>query len=527
MTSISIPLSEFRRATALYRFTDHDEREELGMLRLRCDGNRRTWAGSDGSEGMVVLGGSDRNVYDLGLSWALISAAEALAGGDDTADLRVEAEVEDGVPLIHLIGTRGRSTFWDRQLDYPTITQPLIEEDSVAGVATVGAGTLRDALESMRYKRVHLADKDAADAITMTFVDGELVLQKREPDVGRLDVNVSAPGAWSDVSVGVSAQALHRLLDAVHPSDEVTIKLSKWNSDVLSFESEEWFAFLHPYRTPNAVAKDQVTTLLRDMFGPVALHTDADGDHPLRLHGNPIYGRFHLDDEQTLWFRVFAVVVRDISGGPEVFTELNELNANTTFVRLFHVGEQILAEVDLLAATLDRAELDAAITRITAIAEEVMPTLSAVLGGSVPADASEKRWSDYRSTILEAELIPGRLFNLNGPDALDEFPFPDRCFAITAWNPMGTSRSPEKNRELNQAVAKDVVDLGGMFVRGFGASPDGEYSEETLFVWGIDRENVRILGRRAQQDAIFEVDADSVRLISCFDDRQDEWPRRS
>jgi len=92
---------------------------------------------------------------------------------------------------------------------------------------------------------------------------------------------------------------------------------------------------------------------------------------------------------------------------------------------------------------------------------------------------------------------------------------------------MGTTRPANKNRELNQAVAKDIVDHGGMFVRGFGASPEGDYSEETLFVWGLTRDDIRSMGRRAQQDAVFEINADHVRLVSCFDSRVEEWARTS
>jgi len=526
MVAISIPVSEIQRARVLYRFTTYDERGEFGMLRLRSDGVRRIWVGSDNREGMVLLGGSDTGVYDISLSWATISAAEAAVDGDESADVTIEAVTSDDVPLIHVTGPHGRSTYWDRQLGYPVIQLPLFPEDRIAGQATIAVDRLRAALTSVSVRRIGGDEEKSNDSIRMTFHNGEIVLQKREAEVGRLDVSAAAPGAWSNVSVDVSSSAMSRVLDAVRPSDDVTITLSISNGDPLAFESADWFAYVMPFRTENALASDRVEELLREMFGPVALHIDDDGDYPLKLHGNQIYGRFNTDDDGALWFQVFAIVIRDISPSPEVFAELNDLNANTRYVRLFLVDGQVLAEVDLLAATLDKEELSAAIDRITQITDEVMPTLSAVLGGTVPGDASERRWAAYRPTILEAEVRPGYLYQLNGPDAVDEFPFPDRCFAITAWNPMGTMRPPQKNRELNQAVATDVINQNGMFVRGFGSSPDGEYSEETLFVWGLDLESVREMGRRAQQDAIFEVTDEVIRLVSCFDDRVEEWPRR-
>lgn len=527
MVTVSVPLSELRQARSLYRFMSFDERSELGMLRLRSDGTHRSWTGSDGREGMTIIGGPDSAVYDIGLTWAMISAAEAFVDGDDFAEVQIAAVARGGEPVIDVSGPLGRSTFWDRQLGYPTIDRPLIPEDQVAGEASVSVHRLLDALASVQWKRADAADENTNDPILMTFEDGEVLLEKHEDGVGRLDVRINAPGAWSDVKVSISAQAVHRVLDAAHPSDVVTIRLSKWNTDPVSFDSADWFAFVMPNRTENAIAVARVENVLREMFGPVALHKDDDGDYPLKLQGNQVYGRFTVDDDGTLWFQAFAIVVRDIEASPEVFSELNDLNANTRFVRLFHYGSQVLAEVDLLAATLDREELGAALERIARITDDVMPTLSAVLGGTLPDDAREHRWNNYRSTILEAEVIPGKLFHLNGPDAIDDFPFPDRCFAITAWNPMGTTRPPEKNREINQMVANDVINLNGMFLRGFGSSPEGDYSEETLFVWGLDRDSIRAMGRRAQQDAIFEIDAETVHLVSCFDDRIETWQRRS
>jgi hypothetical protein len=33
------------------------------------------------------------------------------------------------------------------------------------------------------------------------------------------------------------------------------------------------------------------------------------------------------------------------------------------------------------------------------------------------------------------------------------------------------------------------------------------------------------MGRRAKQDAIFEIDGDAVRLVSCIGTEVEEWPR--
>jgi hypothetical protein len=381
------------------------------------------------------------------------------------------------------------------------------------------------AVQAVRTRRVRGQD-DRPDTFTLSFDDDEIVMSRYEPRVGRIDFRVAAPGAWSTVEVEVPADDLIAVLSAVGPSDEVRISLGQYNADPIAFESDNWFGFVMPFVTANSQAAKSVKELLRDMFGPVALNADADGDYPLQVIDTPVYGRFYTDEDHTLWFRVFAVVVADIEASPEVYAELNEQNANGRFVRLFHVEDQILAEVDLLASTLERVELREAIDRITTMTEEIMPTLTAVLGGHVPGDLFEQRWQVYRTTILEAEITPGRRVQLNGPDAVEEFAFPERCFVITGWNPMGTTRTLEANRDMNDHIAHDVIDHGGRFVYGIGRSPEGDHVEESLFVWGVDRDVICAMGSRAQQDAIFELDADTITLVSCVDDRSASWPRR-
>lgn len=413
----------------------------------------------------------------------------------------------------------------DRHTDYPGFDPPLLNPEHVAGKATLNVDALMGAVHAVRTRRVRGHD-DRPDTLTFAFHKDEVVLSRYEPRVGRIDFRVAAPGAWATVEVEVSADDLINVLSAVRPSDQVTISLSQYNVDPIALESDEWFGFVMPFRTANAKVAVSVRELLREMFGPVAVNTDADGDYPLQLINNPVYGRFHTDEDQTLWVQVFAVVVDDIAASPEVYAELNEQNANGRFVRLFHVEKQILAEVDLLASTLERVELQEAIDRITTMTEEIMPTLTAVLGGHVPGDSLAYRWQTYRTSILEAEILPGQRVHLNGSDGIEDFPFPERCFVITDWNPMGTTRTLEANRDMNDHIAHDVIDHGGRFVYSIGRSPDGDHVEESLFVWGVDREIIRDLGTRARQDAIFELDADTIKLVSCVDDRIESWPRR-
>lgn len=91
---------------------------------------------------------------------------------------------------------------------------------------------------------------------------------------------------------------------------------------------------------------------------------------------------------------------------------------------------------------------------------------------------------------------------------------------------MGTTRILEANRNMNDHIAHDVIDHRGRFVFGIGRSPEGDHVEESLFVWGVESAVIRAMESRAQQDAIFEIDENTITLVSCVDDRTESWPRR-
>ena len=71
-----------------------------------------------------------------------------------------------------------------------------------------------------------------------------------------------------------------------------------------------------------------------------------------------------------------------------------------------------------------------------------------------------------------------------------------------------------------------IVDHGGTFAKGIGRSSDGRHVEESLIVWGVEREFMRVLGRKVQHDAIFEIDSEAVYLIACAADQVESWSRQ-
>lgn len=526
MTALQIPKSEFDRIRSLWQFTTVDERSGVGQVRLRSDGSRRSWTVTNPHFGMVVAGGSDRQVYDVGLPWPAVHATDYASWTED--DLTVTLEQIGDTPVIRLAGTGGGTLHWNRDLGFPDIDLWSADSDRFGGSASVGVTSLQQLVAIASIKREWDEDGDRlpGSECWLRFDEGSIVISNRSHELGRMDLTLHAPGADSDVQVLVNPDFLRTLCAHLPSSDEVTIRLSRFNDDPIVFEGSDWQAFLMPMTTPHNRLVGDLEDLLEHTFGPLARIRDHDGDYPLRRHGLPIYGHVHEDDASTVWFRVFAVLAGGIDPSTEVFRELNDLNTNGRYARLFHVDRQILAEVDLLVTTLDADELREAVDRITTIASEVMPTLTLVLGGEVAGNDFDRRWAAYRGSVLEAQIVPGRTVVIAGPGAVGEWPYPGPVHVITGWNPSGRSDVGDQwNRNVNQAIAADVIEHGGRFVDGVGRSASGDHAEESLVVWGLDRATVRSMGVRAAQDAIFEVDADEVRLISCVDDKIDVWPR--
>lgn len=132
-----------------------------------------------------------------------------------------------------------------------------------------------------------------------------------------------------------------------------------------------------------------VEKLLREPFDLAELIQDSDGDYPFR-HGTAAYFVRVLDRDPPL-VRVFAVAVGNVEGSPELYEELNELNASLSMVRLSHSGDCVFVEIDLFADSLEHEQLLHACLTVGGVADHVGPLLAATFGGATafPVDEDE------------------------------------------------------------------------------------------------------------------------------------------
>jgi uncharacterized protein DUF3293 len=73
---------------------------------------------------------------------------------------------------------------------------------------------------------------------------------------------------------------------------------------------------------------------------------------------------------------------------------------------------------------------------------------------------------------------------------------------ITAANPHGVARNAWENEIANAALVKSQTEAGFACYQGEGRAPDGSWTEASVLVVGISREDAEIVGRAFAQNAI-------------------------
>jgi len=494
------------------------------VVRLRQQGGRRTWSAMDERVGAYFVVDCGLEEIDIGIPRAVLYVVFHDQFGSDEATVRINDE-GDGRPMVEVSGL-GTSA---RLAAYSTTAKPMREldpmRDGVTAAASVIAGALYEALILStgvpdRYER----DEDPpnwrlaveSDAVVMTShwrSHGEAVIRVRTDSTAGSDEVQIEP---------VSLQTILTCFDS-----GATVALSILNDDKSHFvmiSDLKKVAFARLPLVGVARVRPRIERVIQEVCGASALVRDKDGDYPLDLSYLPIYAR--LVETGSCALQVFAVVLSDVDASIELLKELNDLNVHCAFTRVIHVEHQVLIETDLAADDVDDDTLRDAMSRVRRLANDVTPLLRAVFGGNVGDGAgADDRNELYRQAVIEAEVTPGVLIALNGPDGVPEWPSPEPVYVITGWYPRGVALSPQESHLANRSIALAIVERGGKFVHGHGRSPDGSHVEPSLVAWGISETAARNIGLDADQDAVFRVDEHHVSMLSCADATSEQWSR--
>lgn len=96
--------------------------------------------------------------------------------------------------------------------------------------------------------------------------------------------------------------------------------------------------------------------------------------------------------------------------------------------------------------------------------------------------------------------------------------WPCRFAILTAWATTGEHWPDERNRAADERLRQELVQRGLPHHRIVGASPDGQHAEPGWIVETELQEAIQ-LGQAHRQDALYWVEADALRVVSCRDGR--------
>jgi hypothetical protein len=525
--TVTIPHEELEEAWNIVHIIKPGETRAMGQVRLQCDGTQRRWSATDSIRAAQVIGGIDSKTYSIGIP-PLVLGASNLAQ-DSGGDVTLTVDTETNTLVIE--GGQASFTLPTQHHDFPDVDGRMLTDDVVGAEIKVRAEVLFDLVKTAMILREYSEDEydeygTVFPAPFWIFIDdGKVGAVVDWKTVGQSRFQVNGENARGSRYTMVNPHLLKSIIRIFDQTDELTFKIPTTVDHPISLDSGSRAALLMPLQTRMSRARQHVEKVLTDEFGHLAAIMDEDGDYPISRHGSQIFGRLVSDDDVPV-FRLFALLLEKCEPTEELLREINDLNTTASFVRLFVNEDVVIAEADVVAEFMTPNEVSTAAERVWTMAQNVIPTLAAVLGGTQFEDPLLHRLEKYRTTIVEAEVFPGTNVLLNGPDAIEEWPFPGPVHVVTAWYPEGVGLSEVDAADINRQIAKDILAADGRFVLATGRPSGDDRSEPSLVAWNIEREKALEIANAACRDAVLEIDADHVHLLTIRGDITESWPRR-
>lgn len=394
-TIIEISADEWRQVLhGVVPFTGDDERTPSGHLLLRGDGTRRSWVGTDGFQLAVLDAGPWTPQVRVALPLRTVKAALELFAADEDPTLVVHTDDEDPADVrLSVRSARADLSFpagpagfedLDAILTAP-LDQPYIDVRVPRRVLHGVVAVARDAPNG-----VDLDDPDTRLPLFWLETTPEQLLVRVDWDeLGAATYAVTA-AADGHTQMPVNPRYLAGFLTALDDlgaDEDIVVELPANRRGPLMLRSGSWLGYLMPIDTTPESHRRRLETELMQLLGVDELVRDEDGDYPIALERGRLYVR--LSTEEPARVQVFSIVLRDVASTHELLVELNSLNAGVGFARVFWVNDQVLAEVELLAETLDLEELANACATVARVSDELGPLLAASFGADAPTDPAD------------------------------------------------------------------------------------------------------------------------------------------
>lgn len=526
MGEVAIGASDWRQVAELVApFAYDDEHIGPGHVHLLASEGSATWSAGGGNHWVSLRTSCGEGFVDTLLPPRIVAAAARQAAVSDAVTVSSEGpgailRVGDSTVAFEL------SLPQLQPLDVGEVLARVRSQPSVA--VTVGLRELREVVEIAALAPTcnQRGEDHRAPLLWMEVATNRLMFSVEWLGMGTATYSVAASGEAS-ARVAVSPGHLSRFCNAIDAED-VVLSLPVVKGGSLMVEAGDWVAVTSPMLTGVERHRFRVEQVLNEVFGPGSTLRDDDGDYRLPVGRTATFAR--LEDGPAR-LQVFAIALAGVPMSEALLVELNDQNAGLSFVRTFWVDDQVLVEGDVMADALDPEALVTTCKSVEILASQIAPILASMFGGTPGPDAwggGEWLWRRFAETIISVEVDPGRWADLNGPACVEQIPFGEPLHVLSAANPGGrASSSPEEDERAQGALVAELWKSSDLTIaRAEGRSPDGSHVEEAVAVVGLDRDAARRIGARYGQEAVFEVDATTVSVVSCESDRVDALPRR-
>jgi hypothetical protein len=379
--SISISVDEWRDiVTWMYASLGRTEQSPYGHFLLECEGTRRTWVTSDTAQLTVVRGEgpAPRGLDDPSEPFSVLVNSRFFRRGNprdvmltvtQDDDGRQQRFVTDGVEVTlpeHpddfvdwrtvLAGVTGTPVDVD--------TEHLRDACSAASIVPCGIETTTDPVHAWVFIR-----------------DGKLHLET--PWVNYPSTTVKVPVLGDAIDTGPALVNIRRLIDLLSAIDfeRTTLHLPAGAMLPIGLRSGDYEAVLAPvdrWGDERRLLEDLLCTFLQ----VDTVTADADGDYPVAtLEGHDLWVRLRTGVDPVS-VQVFGVLANGVDPDPGLFEELNSINASATHVKVIWASGAVMAEVDLVAESLDVAELGNALRVVRDTVERYRDVLNIYFGSS-------------------------------------------------------------------------------------------------------------------------------------------------
>ena len=386
--TLYISADEWRDITTwMYASLGFDEHSPSGHFLLECEGSKRTWVTSDGEQTTVV---NSSGTTPHGLS----DPTERFTVLVNSRFFRHRSPVDSTLRVTTSEGGRRQTLITDEvEMTLPEHPAEFCDWRSILSAVSgesveVDTGMFREACTAASVVPLGAGSADAVHA-WVSIQDGRVHLES--PWIEYPSTVIDVPVLTSAIDTVPVLIDVKRLVSLLEPIDlgRTTLRLPRDPLLPVGLSAGDFEAVLMPTDRWGGERR-RLEELLCEFLQLESVSTDDDGDYPVATpEGHDLYVRLHTASEPVC-VQVFSVLASNVDPSPELFEELNSINSSAAHVKVLWAGRAVMAEVDLVAGTLDPAEIANALEVVRHTADRFHGILAAFFGSfdSTPTEGS-------------------------------------------------------------------------------------------------------------------------------------------